>query len=326
MIHIKVEKKRDRTVVVHKLSKKEQISRMEWDIVNRGEIEGLEPVKILSSFIGTKLKFVVEDPLDLSSYLKSGITFGEFIQIVEDMIEIFQECRAHGIRMSNLETNPEYIFYNNMEKKLKMLYWPLISLENYADEKKIFQELASCYESREEDEPFKISYMKYFDTRKNFDFYHFEQNVSTLKKSWEVEKSEKEEQDLDPVEKTIPSWNDPDTIVNPHQLQLDEEDKTQRKMEPYLLRLSTGEKIMIRKNNFVLGRNEKCDYKISSDPYVSNRHAEIFMEKGRVCIVDLNSTNGVIINDGKRITAGEKVNLKHGDEIEIGNEKYTFFQ
>jgi hypothetical protein len=69
----------------------------------------------------------------------------------------------------------------------------------------------------------------------------------------------------------------------------------------------------------VIGRASECDVRID-DPGVSRRHAEIRYSDGRVGIVDLGSTNGVLVN-GKPT---ERVELHDGDRVDIGHSTLIF--
>lgn len=68
------------------------------------------------------------------------------------------------------------------------------------------------------------------------------------------------------------------------------------------------------KKEYIIGRANECDFIIDGKE-VSRRHARIYYGNGKFKIEDLNSTNGTFVN-GKQIKSAE---LKHGDEINIGN-------
>jgi pSer/pThr/pTyr-binding forkhead associated (FHA) protein len=68
----------------------------------------------------------------------------------------------------------------------------------------------------------------------------------------------------------------------------------------------------------VIGRGTEADLRIN-DPGISRRHAEIRVEAAgpalRIQIVDLGSTNGIIVNGHKVREAA----LQEGSRIEIGS-------
>lgn len=59
------------------------------------------------------------------------------------------------------------------------------------------------------------------------------------------------------------------------------------------------------------------------DAYMSRSHAEIRIEKGKIGITDLGSTNGTFIN-GNRIAAGELYVLHPGDSLALGKTDVTW--
>jgi len=69
----------------------------------------------------------------------------------------------------------------------------------------------------------------------------------------------------------------------------------------------------------VLGRSKECDVQVP-DPNVSRRHAELRHEGGSWWLVDLDSTNGTVLN-GKRI---QRSKLADGDTIRLGDLELVF--
>ena len=92
---------------------------------------------------------------------------------------------------------------------------------------------------------------------------------------------------------------------------------------PSLVRLSTGEKIEIGKNIFVLGRSrEKAEYRVDS-PAVSSRHVQLTTEGSSLYAEDLNSSNHTYVN-GTQIVSGPegKTVLKDGDILKLAEEEF----
>lgn len=81
--------------------------------------------------------------------------------------------------------------------------------------------------------------------------------------------------------------------------------------------LRAGEKLPIRADSWIIGRDSAADIQLDS-PFVSRRHAEIFKEGGYWFIQDLGSKNGVIRNR-VRIQPEARVPLYDGDEVQIGS-------
>jgi len=79
----------------------------------------------------------------------------------------------------------------------------------------------------------------------------------------------------------------------------------------------TGTKIAVKKDEFLIGRSQKCHLCVGSSS-VSRRHCAITRKDAKVTIKDLGSRNGTLVNDQK--IEGE-VELSSGDELGIGSIK-----
>jgi hypothetical protein len=80
-----------------------------------------------------------------------------------------------------------------------------------------------------------------------------------------------------------------------------------------------GEKHEITSSRVVLGRSRACDVHVP-DVNVSRRHAELRQEGATYWIVDLDSTNGTVLNG----QAVEKERLRDGDKITLGSTEIVF--
>jgi hypothetical protein len=83
--------------------------------------------------------------------------------------------------------------------------------------------------------------------------------------------------------------------------------------------VSEGVTTTLTKPVSVLGRSRECEV-VVADLNVSRRHAEIHLEAGTYWLVDLESTNGTMVN-GKRV---KRVKLESGDRIEVGSTELVF--
>jgi hypothetical protein len=80
-----------------------------------------------------------------------------------------------------------------------------------------------------------------------------------------------------------------------------------------------GERHELDDRTLVVGRSRECDVTID-DPNVSRRHAEVRHENGAYWIVDLGSTNGVVV-DGKRV---DRAKLEPDVEVVLGTTELRF--
>ncbi len=97
------------------------------------------------------------------------------------------------------------------------------------------------------------------------------------------------------------------------------------KIEPRLVRKSTGETVKITNSFFKIGRSASdVDYTIAGNPYVGHFHAYISIENDRYFVVDNNSKNHTYVNGGAALTPNLKVEIRHGDVVTFSNEKFEF--
>lgn len=92
----------------------------------------------------------------------------------------------------------------------------------------------------------------------------------------------------------------------------------------YLESRKTGERILITKDAFAIGRNPAyVDYAINS-PTVGRLHLQIISRDGAYFIVDVNSKNGTFINKN-RISSNTEEPVHNGDSVQIGAEEFYFY-
>lgn len=96
------------------------------------------------------------------------------------------------------------------------------------------------------------------------------------------------------------------------------------KVNPYLIRVNTNERVMITKQSFKIGKTGMgVDYTVTGNSAVSRVHAIITNQDGDYYIKDNKSTNHTYVN-GKIVNEGENALLTDGCKIVLGDEEFTF--
>ena len=96
------------------------------------------------------------------------------------------------------------------------------------------------------------------------------------------------------------------------------------KINPYLVRVNTNEKIIINKPVFKIGKASRgVDFHVSGNGAVSRQHAIILHKGDSYYIKDNKSTNHTYV-DGKEVEVDEEVLLKNNSTISLGDEDFTF--
>ena len=93
---------------------------------------------------------------------------------------------------------------------------------------------------------------------------------------------------------------------------------------PYLIRVSTEERIMLSKDTFKIGKATRgVDYTVSGNGAISRQHAIITQRDGVCYIKDNKSTNHTYVND-QVVADGEEEILTHDSVIRLGDEEFRF--
>lgn len=92
----------------------------------------------------------------------------------------------------------------------------------------------------------------------------------------------------------------------------------------YLVRISTGERTVIDKPQFTVGRMlGHVDYCVTNNSAVGRQHIKITNNNGRYFICDLNSTNGTYI-DEHEIPKNVDTEVFSGSKVTLANEDFKF--
>ena len=93
---------------------------------------------------------------------------------------------------------------------------------------------------------------------------------------------------------------------------------------PYLIRVSTEERIMLNKAIFKIGKATRgVDYTVGGNGAISRQHAFIIQKDGVCYIKDNKSTNHTYVN-GKRVEDGVEEILTHDSLVRLADEEFTF--
>lgn len=95
-------------------------------------------------------------------------------------------------------------------------------------------------------------------------------------------------------------------------------------LNAFLVWKRTGEKILIDKSSFRIGREKSyVDFCINDNSSVGRNHAEIVRKDGSFFIRDLKSLNFTMVN-GEKVSTSVEVELLDNDIISLSNEEFEF--
>lgn len=88
-----------------------------------------------------------------------------------------------------------------------------------------------------------------------------------------------------------------------------------------------GRRFMIRKNTpLTFGRNsEACNVVLpATTAGVSGKHCQVWYEGGRIWIKDLGSSHGTFLTAGKKLSAGQAIQIRPGERFSLGSDAESF--
>ncbi|MCD8039143.1 MAG: FHA domain-containing protein [Lachnospiraceae bacterium] len=93
---------------------------------------------------------------------------------------------------------------------------------------------------------------------------------------------------------------------------------------PYLIRKRTGEKIVIDRNIFKLGKDAGyVDYFVDDNPTISRSHADIIRKSDAFYVKDKGSLNHTFV-DGRKLEPEKAVKLEPGSLLQLSDEVFEF--
>lgn len=96
------------------------------------------------------------------------------------------------------------------------------------------------------------------------------------------------------------------------------------KAMPYIIRVNTGERVMVNKAIFKLGKaNRGVDFRIDGNGAISRIHAIIYQREDGCYLKDNKATNATYV-DGEKLEESQEVKLKNDATITIGGEDFIF--
>lgn len=99
---------------------------------------------------------------------------------------------------------------------------------------------------------------------------------------------------------------------------------TVAQVNPHLIRSKNGEKILLNKPVFRIGKEKSyVDYFVGDNSAISRSHANVISRDGGYFVVDTNSTNHTYVN-GMMIQSNVEMKISNGDKIKLANEEFEF--
>lgn len=86
-----------------------------------------------------------------------------------------------------------------------------------------------------------------------------------------------------------------------------------------------GQTFSVTQAGLLMGRDSSCNVVFPPmAPGVSSRHCQVFMDGGQLVLVDLSSTYGTYLSDGRRLTPNYPMPINSGTRFWLGSQENCF--
>ena len=259
--------------------------------------------------------------LQLISQIKQKKHIEKFDIIKPENKSDFKERRINNIEESLGSLKSDYNGYNNRAQAPVNIQSPVNTLKSVNNKPQSNVELDVKPESSflipGKDEPVNVGTVSHKETREKKKFSFFgkkkEKEVSVVDNKAEASKLHSNNF----AETTV--LQNSDRFAETTLLGL-----SVNVLNAFLIWKRTGEKILIDKSSFRIGREKSyVDFCINDNSSVGRNHAEIVRKDGSFFIRDLKSLNFTMVN-GEKVSTSVEVELLDNDIISLSNEEFEF--
>ena len=259
--------------------------------------------------------------LQLISQIKQKKHIEKFDIIKPENKSDFKERRVNNIEESLGSLKLDYSVYSNREQTPVNIQSPVNTLKSVNNKPQSNVELDVKPESSflipGKDEPVNVGTVSHKETRekKKFSFFGKKKEKEVYAVDNKAEASKLHSNNF--AETTV--LQNSDRFAETTLLGL-----SVNVLNAFLIWKRTGEKILIDKSSFRIGREKSyVDFCINDNSSVGRNHAEIVRKDGSFFIRDLKSLNFTMVN-GEKVSTSVEVELLDNDIISLSNEEFEF--
>ena len=320
-----------------RLGRGEKTEPRELALLAGGKIPCLLPLKSVQGRRGNILEYEITGLTTLRVYLSCLLTREQMEETLVQCVELFKQTQAAYLNRANLVLDPEHIYVTLQERRLHFVYLPVTGLAGGRGEAEFFRGLlgsmtCDTYEKME----FARRCTAYLNSPVPFTLSEFQamlRQEAPVPTEGAGAGSHRAESAagygaLTP-EREAPVRTPPGAGATAllgggdgATVPLWEAEPPVRR--PWLIRVKTGERIPVGKDDFMIGKEPAtADYLVSDNGAVSRSHARLVRQEAGWTVLDCGSTNRTFIN-GVALTAGTPQPIADGDTLRLGNEEFTF--
>lgn len=351
MSKLKVKYKDNQIIVNSKLDKTEEVNQQELQIMHSKIIRGLMKPTLSKQ---NKITYSSPKGLTLKNYLSNSISVNDFFLLFAQVLEIIKSVERNSFNINNLVMNMDYSYVNEQTKELHMIYQPILTQVISTNVTSFLYDIAYNVNLVLSEDYNEINcFINFLKSLQTFSAECIEQYILKshphIYSQFFVNKDEPyensnmpetvsfiNENELDEMPETVAFIDSPEPDEMPETLAFVDTPEPNEMPETVafsnalilsacIFRVRTGEKIIINKPNFIIGKSfNDTDYCVTNNNTISRLHASIICENNsEFYLVDLGSANHSYV-EGVLVVPNEKYKLFKGSRFYLSNEEFIF--
>lgn len=300
-IILRFENRGNKRYMIYQKRKEDQVSQLELSILRRN-VSGEFYCYRRNAMV--EYGYDVTDMIDLCSYIEQeGMTEDFFYRLFQSLAECLRNMQEYYLSIDHILGDFEYIYWNPKENKIQLYCIPI---ENPQITKISLAEFCR-----------NLSAVFHGISPKEIPFYN-ELQQFLMHRQFVTPKA---------LLEIVNDWEQKLSIPEKHKSLRFKHDKKEKVFsgKMYLEHMKKKERIYLQKDSMILGRNsEYADYVIQN-PTIGRIHLLILRIEGKAYVIDMKSKNGTFLN-GKQMDAMMYYEIKKGDILKLGKEKYRWMQ
>lgn len=287
--------------------------------------------------------YTAPDVVELKKFLKKPVEEEKFFGIVAQTMEMVKRIEMNGLYLHNLMLQLDLVYICERTNEVFFVYQPIMSRLTSGSVYAFLGDMTQFLIKASNEKPgFLEEFQNFLGNPENYRVEEIEQYVRMVcpqvfrkiimadaGKSGFITNDrvmyEKHYHDNIDEESGTTLLTDEEEMATT--ILCEEEEGTtilaQEEYYPTLVRVSTDERIMIDRDNFLIGKSNECNYSIPDNKAVSRNHAVIEKINGSYYIVDKGSTNHTYLN-GEKVENEKPYALTGGDRIQLADEEFEF--
>ncbi len=324
MSEITVKNKNGIVAVTNEIAFPETINQSELMSLHEHRVAGLFDLEITHKRKTVLLTCAIQGMYSLKDFLCDTINKKTFLLCISQIKEIIKEAERNSLNINNLDLRPERMYINPVNGRISVIYWPVVNNKIAEPFYTFFKNLRGYIKiDQAENIDYYSRFISFFNDASSYSFKEFERFLDELM----GRKKEAENRYFDntsSISEDGTKKRNSNIEYDPSKNNLEYDPFKESRGLGYLIRVSNGEIISIDKKSFIIGSdNDRCDYTVKDNPFISHIHCAVGTEGGVFYIYDFDSKNSTYVN-GTLIPPNKKIMLKSGMKVRLANEEFVF--